>query len=109
MEHTGRATVVQHCAVFGPLETPVRWVQTHEVRPYAQHPVAVYVTYIAPGKRTESYITIVPDNIRYCTIQAGGRVVWDSREEVPCDMVHWEQTYQRRLTEGARAAQKGAR
>ena len=32
-------------------------------------------------------MTFVPNNIEYCTVETtGGRVIYDSRTEVPCDM-----------------------
>jgi hypothetical protein len=90
--HDGPATLVQHCAVYGRLETPVRWFEVGEVRPYAQHPVSVDVTFIKPRKRTRAYYTIKPENYRYLTAEVGGRVVYDSRADVPCDMAKWEET-----------------
>jgi hypothetical protein len=94
-EHTGPALIVQHCAVMHRLETPVRWFRVGQPRPYAQHPASVCVGFKKPRKRVPHYYTITPDNIRYLTIEVGGRVVYDSRQEVPCDMAKWEETRSR--------------
>jgi hypothetical protein len=38
---------------------------------------------------------VIPDNLRYLTIERNGMMLYDSREDVPCDMVKWEPTYQK--------------
>ena len=91
LERTGKATIIQHCAVFGQLMTEVRWFKVCEPRRHAQHERAVYVNFIKPRKRVEAYYTIVPDNTRYLTIEdQWGKLLYDSRSEVPCDMEAWQ-------------------
>jgi hypothetical protein len=92
MECTGSALIVQHCAVFGRLEKPVRWFKTCEPRPYAQYPVSVAVLFKEPKKRKTYFFTIVPDNLRYLTVEVKGEIVYDSRKDVPCDMGKWQET-----------------
>ena len=87
-----RAIIVQHCAVFGRLETPVRSFRVGEACPYAQHPCSITVSFQRPRGRRWSAFRIVPDDIRYLTIEIGGREVYDSREDVPCDMAKWVKT-----------------
>ena len=80
------ALIVQHCAVFGRLETPVRAYCIGEPERYAQHPVSVALFFIRPRKRTSASYTLVPDNLRYATVEVDGKVIYDTRKDVPCDM-----------------------
>ena len=86
--------IVQHCAVFGELRTCVREFEISEVKPYAQYPVSVNISFVEPRKRQWAYITITPDNLRYATIERGGDVLYDSREDVFCDMAQWTESNQ---------------
>jgi hypothetical protein len=88
----GHALIVQHRAIDGRLETLVRWFKVDAVQPHAQHPVSVTVWFKEPRKRTPGAFTMVPENRRYLTIEVGRETVYDSREDVPCDMDKWEQT-----------------
>jgi hypothetical protein len=89
------ARIMQHCAVFGQLETPVRTFTVSDVRPYAQYPVSVTVRFQKPRERRSSAFTMTPDNTRYLVIEVDGAQVFDSRDYVPCDMDKWEATWQR--------------
>jgi len=91
----GYATIVQHCAVFGRIETVVREFRVGEVRPYAQYPCSVSVRFVEPRKRRPACYTMTPDNTRYLTVEAAGRTLYDSRQDVPCDMSAWEATHRR--------------
>jgi len=86
-----QALIVQHCAVAGRIETPVRRFSVLAVAPYAQHPCSVTVEFKEPHKRGSFVYTMVPDDTRYLTIEMAGRVVYDSRADVPCDMAAWHQ------------------
>jgi hypothetical protein len=86
MEYKGSCVVIQYCAVLGRLETPAQWVKTCEVRP------SVTVYFKEPGEPVRNYYIISPDNVRFAQIEVEGRVIWDSRQEVPCDMAAWEAT-----------------
>jgi hypothetical protein len=88
----GSATIVQHCAVSGRLETQVRTWAVGEPRPYAQYPIAVSIVFMEPRKRRRSGFTITPDNRRFLTVEANGVTLYDSRSDVPCDMAAWETT-----------------
>ena len=91
----GYATIVQHCAVFGRTATVVREWKVDAVWPDAQHPASVSVSFVEPRKRRRHSYTMKADNLRYLTIEAAGRVVYDSRRDVPCDMAAWEAARQR--------------
>ena len=83
------AIIIEHCAVAGRIETPIRAYCVEPPAPYAQHPVAVAVVFIRARKRRANVRYTVPDNLRYMTIEEGGNVVYDSRTDVPCDMDSW--------------------
>src|SRR5262245_34333107 len=86
MECKRRCVIVQHCAVLGRLETLVRWAKT------VQAGSSVTVTFQDVGEGASGYCLIRPDNLRFVQIEAQGRVLWDSRQEVPCDMAVWAAT-----------------
>jgi ssDNA-binding Zn-finger/Zn-ribbon topoisomerase 1 len=90
--YEGPATIVTHCAVFGRMTTPARKWRVGEVRPYAQYPVSAIVAYVKPSNRKAVYLSVVPEDIRYITIEQDGATVYDSRADVPCDMERWAQT-----------------
>jgi hypothetical protein len=54
--------------------------------------VSVTVGFKKPRKRTAAFYTMVPDDIRYLEIEVDGKVVYDSRTEVPCDIEEWHAT-----------------
>jgi hypothetical protein len=89
------ATIIQHCSVFGRLETPVRAYAIETPRPYAQYATSVSVAFMEPRKRRMAFYTMVPDNLRYLLIEVQGQVVYDSRTDVPCDMATWDANWAR--------------
>jgi len=91
----GTAVIVQHCAVMGRMETPVRSFRVGEAEPDAQYPTSVSVWFVEPRKRRRAYVTMRPESIRYLTIESAGRVLYDSRADVPCDMDKWDETNRR--------------
>ena len=50
---------------------------------------------LAPKARKLRGRQIVPDNRQFYTIEQNGRVFYDSRTDVPCDMVEWERLHQK--------------
>jgi hypothetical protein len=50
---------------------------------------------LLPKKRNLRGRQIVPDNREFYTIEQNGRVIYDSRTDVPCDMVEWERLHQK--------------
>ncbi len=88
----GPAVLVTYCSVFGRFETPVREYTVSEVKPHAQYDRSVSILYTKPGKRLSERVTVTPDNGRYQTIEKGGQVIYDSRTDVPCDMVKFTAT-----------------
>ena len=71
--------VVQHCAVFGRLETPVGRFWVGRPRPDARHPTSVTVVLLDPRTARRATATARTDSLRYLTIETGGRVAYDSR------------------------------
>ena len=89
----GYATIVSHCAVFGERRTEVRKFTIDEPTPCGQYPVSVTVSYVEQNKRKPWLLQVVPDNLLYVTIERGsGAVIYDSRNDVPCDMEQWKAT-----------------
>lgn len=95
------ATLAFHCSVVGmmsrgdPVDTEDFGVSKYSARkfsvccpkPYAQHPVSVAVSWCLPRERKSKFRTIVPDGMEYCTVTApDGRVLYDSRTDIPVDM-----------------------
>jgi hypothetical protein len=93
------ATIVTHCAVFGTNRKDVREFHVRPPQPYAQYPVSVSISFVEPGKRTTYSYRVVPDNLAYRTIEQNGVVVYDSRNDVPCDMAKWRETYAKHRAE----------
>jgi hypothetical protein len=93
------ATIIQHCAVFGTLKTAVRKFKVREPRPYAQHPISVDVDFVEPRKRRWAAYRMMPVNYRYLTIERDGVVLYDSRQDVPCDMEEWRKLYDKNKAE----------
>ena len=85
-------TLVQHCGVFGRIETECRWAHVGAVERYAQYERAVCISFCKPRQRRWCFIHIVSNDVRYATLEQNGRVVYDSRTDVPCDMEKWEAT-----------------
>ena len=94
--------VVQHCAVFGRLETPVGRYRVGRPRTDARHPTSVVVVFLDPRTARRATVTAWTDSRRYLTIETGGRVVYDSRRDVTCDMAAWT------ATRRAHAAREGS-
>ena len=77
---------------------------------WAQHAAVVDVAYTRPGKRKSDFMTLVPNNIEYCTIETtAGSVLDDSRTEVPCDMAKFDATKERFRREWAEFDAENAR
>ena len=55
-------------------------------------PLTMIVSFISRGKRKGAYLTIRKDDLRYLLIEADGEVLYDSRNEVPCNMAKWDAT-----------------
>ena len=49
-------------------------------------PLTMIVSFISRGKRKGAYLTIRKDDLRYLLIEADGEVLYDSRNEVSCNM-----------------------
>jgi hypothetical protein len=66
--------------------------------PCTFHDRSLTVTYEPlrqPHQRTaeRSTVTVYDDNHDYLTITAGGRLLYDSRIDIPCDMDEWQATW----------------
>jgi hypothetical protein len=88
----GPATIVEHCAVSGERRRAVQWWRVGEVKPYGQYDRSVAVNFFEPGSSRKKHFTVAPDHNRYVTVIVEGQVVYDSRNDVPCDMAKWEET-----------------
>jgi hypothetical protein len=84
-----RALIVTHSAVFGQRQTSVRKWSIGKSEPCGQHPVSVSILFYEPKKRRPALFRIVPDNLKYLTVEQDGAVIYDSRSDVPCDMGKW--------------------
>jgi len=90
MEYSGEATIIIHNAIYGRQEQAVSWFKVSDVRPEFGQP-EVDIVFCRRGKLGRSHSTVrSAGNHRYLTIEAGGRVLYDSRTDVPCDMAVWE-------------------
>jgi len=86
-EFTGKARIIQRCAVFGESSWDVQWVKVLKDDPDV---FGLLVVFTKTGKTKRKIKTLVsPFNIGYVTIEAGGKAVWDSRAVIPCDMERW--------------------
>jgi hypothetical protein len=86
MEYQGRCVITLHCAVLGRRATEAGWVKTEK------NGSGVTIYFKRAGEKESAYYIISPDNLRFAQIASEGQVIWDSREEVPCDMTDWEAT-----------------
>jgi len=85
------ATLVTYSAVFGQKEEQLRKFEVGEIEKYAQHDVSVTIRGLSPGKRKWWLIRLVPDDTKYAIIYDQRNVaIYDSREDVPCDMEKWK-------------------
>jgi hypothetical protein len=89
------APVIFQCAVSGRFETLVRSFRVGPVQPFKQYNSAVCVSFVAPRKRQAKCVRILPDNIRYLTVEQEGETVYDSGQDVPCDIEEWTVTKDR--------------
>ena len=87
------ATLVTYSAVFGQKEEQLRKFEVGEIEKYAQYDVSITIRGLNPGKRKWWCILLVPDDTKYAIIYDQKNVaVYDSREDVPCDMEKWKAT-----------------
>jgi hypothetical protein len=90
------ATIVRHCPVRGNLETVAKSFKVSDVEtltigswhPADQHKVMqrVQVHFVEPRKRNWSCFTFDEGDLVYITVEHNGKVYYDSRQDVPCDM-----------------------
>jgi hypothetical protein len=99
MPMTGEnAIIVRYSSVFGIRRTEVRQFQVSEITAYAQYSASVVIKYILPRKRKGIAVRILPDNSTYYLIESPGCAecygctLYDSRQDVPCDMAAWQAT-----------------
>jgi predicted alpha/beta hydrolase family esterase len=87
--------MIQHCAVYGDLTTVIRHWETEPSTDNREK--AMLVIFTEPRKQRAKYIQMNADNIRYTTIESieDGSVLYDSRNDIPCDMEKWQETRQR--------------
>jgi hypothetical protein len=81
--------------VLGRGRTPVRKFSVSEVSPYAQYDKSVLILFTEPRRRNSAYFKIVPDNLRFYTIEQNGQIVYDSRDDIPVDAAAFTESYER--------------
>lgn len=86
--------VVVHCAMFGRVERQVKSYKVGPPVPFTNYPIGLIVTFTEPRAKTDGAYTIVPGNTRYVTVEDRGRVLYDSRTQIPCDMEAWRRTWE---------------
>ena len=89
-----QATIHYLDAVMGDRSHYVRRWWVTEPAPYAQYPVAVRLHWLAPRKRTSRSTVIHPETRYILVTTADGGTVYDSRDDVPCDMDEFNATRQ---------------
>lgn len=91
------ATLVQYSSVFPDvrLDDHVRSIEV-KTQPHAQYPIAALIEFKKPRARRTRAIWINPDNATFAQIEQDGTVVYDTRQDVPCDMAEWTATAERR-------------
>jgi hypothetical protein len=83
------ASVIMHSAFDGRVETEVRAYRIDRPDPEATHQTKVRIVFIPKGKRRLNSFEVVQDNLRYATIAVNGEVVYDTRRDVPVNMLVW--------------------
>ncbi len=62
---------------------------------YAQYTVSVRISWMQPRKRTWMHCVATPDSLQYYTVESQtGPILYDSRQDVTCDMVAFDATRQ---------------
>ena len=93
-EHTGLATLTLYNAVFRTWSEQGVAYKVGPVEPYAQYPYSVDVSWEEP-RRPRQRQSRWCSKVIYCSdseflrIEVAGKVTYDSRMDVPCDMDHW--------------------
>ena len=79
---------MEHDAIRGRREWVVPKFRVGEIEPDDPYAKSVLVSIVEPRKRTWLHSRIVDrrDDVIFLTIEVEGCVVYDSREDVPCDM-----------------------
>ena len=87
----GEADIVWWSAVNTgePMRQRLRGYRIVPMERCAQFDRAVSVWYVEPRRRRWHGFVVKNDDLVYVTIEKDGRVVWDSRADVPCDMTKW--------------------
>lgn len=80
------ATIVTHLAKGDGRSKFAREYELLPPRAYSSVPIAVVMRYKQPRQRDYRYEYIIPSGYLYFTIERDGEEIYDSRDEVPCDM-----------------------
>jgi len=91
VEHTSVIGIVDRSRGIPPAaqQRPIREIRVSE---RVQHGNSVVLSYTEPKKRVSRSVRVSPDNITYYTVEENGRTLYDTRDDVPCDMEQWQQT-----------------
>ena len=91
MSFKGKVAIFHHCTLSGVSRTDAREVRIDPPDREAQYDDVVTIRYTEPRKRRGRYFSVDPTNIVFVTVEVGGRLVYDSRTEVPLDMAFWNE------------------
>lgn len=96
--HLGVATIITRSCVSGTRRQLVTLVKVTGPQPYAQFDRAYSLEYREPligRRRRVGSAWLLKENVYYVEVEVDGKVVFDSRDFVPVDMVKWHATVER--------------
>src|SRR5262249_53283417 len=99
----GDALLTYHDALA---ETRTHQIASFKAEKGGGHKDNLHVFYwLKPGQRLKdrNLYWLQPDDYSYLTIEADGKLLYDSPEDVPCDMVEWERVRAEHEREAANA------
>jgi hypothetical protein len=92
---TAPGKIVQHCAVSG--RTEIEFLTASwDISRYARCERAVMIFFRPKSRKNRGrHIVITPAALRYAQVKVDGKVVYDTRQDVPCDMAAWREQAER--------------
>lgn len=82
----GPAVLVVHSVLWGRMEVAVDKFFVASPKPYDPYDKAVGIVFKESHKKAKLITLVIPENDRFVTIEIEGRVVYDSRLDIPVDM-----------------------
>jgi len=84
------STIVKYLVKEGKRETFVRTYEMLVPQPIGHYETALVIRHKAPRERHWRYEYAIPCGYAYLTIEKAGKIVYDSRSEIPCNMEQFE-------------------